>query len=71
MQEWWVNMNRNGGSTWSGIYIKPIPIIVGLNIRWTSDLNNNCKNTLNLTFKMDELFNDTISYFLVLLNNWF
>jgi hypothetical protein len=20
MQEWWVNMNRNGGSTWSGIY---------------------------------------------------
>jgi hypothetical protein len=20
MQEWWVNMNRNGGSTWTGIY---------------------------------------------------
>jgi hypothetical protein len=20
MQEWWVNMNRNDGSTWSGIY---------------------------------------------------
>src|SRR5882672_7864880 len=20
MQEWWVNMNRNSGSTWSGIY---------------------------------------------------
>jgi hypothetical protein len=23
MQEWWVNMNRNGGSTWSGIYNYP------------------------------------------------
>jgi len=21
MQEWWVNINKNGGSTWSGIYI--------------------------------------------------
>ena len=23
-QEWWVRMRRNGGSTWSGIYTKPI-----------------------------------------------
>gem|GEM_PF-2973923 len=20
MQEWWVSLNKNGGSTWSGIY---------------------------------------------------
>jgi protein-S-isoprenylcysteine O-methyltransferase Ste14 len=29
MQEWWVNINKNGGSTWTGIYtyIRNPPVV--------------------------------------------